>query len=54
MILKDNSTYSSTSENLEEFLSLQNVTNRTLSELTDEYGNNLLIYPYSFEECRGM
>ena len=51
MILKDNSPYSSTSENLEEFLSLQNVANRTLSELTDECGNNLLIYPYSFEEC---
>lgn len=51
MILKDNSTYSSTSENLEEFLSLQNVANRTLSELTDECGNDLLIYPYSFEEC---
>lgn len=51
MTLKDNSTYSSTSENLEEFLSLQNVANRTLSELTDECGNNLLIYPYSFEEC---
>lgn len=51
MTLKDNSTYSSTSENLEAFLSLQNVANRTLSELTDECGNNLLIYPYSFEEC---
>lgn len=51
MILKDNSPYSSTSENLEEFLSLQNVANRTLSELSEECGNNLLIYPYSFEKC---
>lgn len=51
MTLKDNSPYSSTSENLEEFLSLQNVANRTLSELADECGNDLLIYPYSFEEC---
>lgn len=51
MILKDNSHYFSTSENLEEFLSLQNVANRTLSELTEECGNNLLIYPYSFEKC---
>lgn len=51
MTLKDNSTYSSTSENLEEFLSLQNVANRTLSELSEECGNDLLIYPYSFGKC---
>lgn len=50
MILKDNSKYSSTSNNIEEFLSLQNIANRSISELLT--GNNkLLIYPHSFNQC---
>lgn len=51
LVLKDNTKYSSTADNLEEFLSLQNIANRKISELLDENGNNLLIYPYSFCEC---
>lgn len=51
MILNDNSKYSSTKDNLEKFLLLQNIANRNISELVDEYDNNILIYPYSFEEC---
>lgn len=51
MILKDNTKYSSNIENIEEFLSLQNIANRNISELLDEYGNSLLVFPYSFAEC---
>lgn len=51
MILKDNTAYSSTADNIEEFLALQNIANRNIAELVDEYGKSLLIYPYSFSEC---
>ena len=51
MILRDNTKYSSTSDNLEEFLALQNIANCKISELLEENGNNLLIYPHSFCEC---
>lgn len=51
MILRDNTKYSSKSDNLEEFLTLQNIANRKISELLEENGNNLLIYPHSFCEC---
>lgn len=51
MILKDNSKYSSTSSNIEEFLKLQNIANRKISELLDEHGNNVFIYPHSLFEC---
>lgn len=51
MILRDNTTYYSTAENLEQYLSLQNVANRRISELLDENGNDLLIYPHSFSQC---
>lgn len=51
MILKDNSKYSSTSNNIEEFLKLQNIANRKISELLDEHGNNVFIYPHSLFEC---
>ncbi len=51
MILKDNSKYSSTSSNVEEFLKLQNIANRKISELLDEHGNNVFIYPHSLFEC---
>ena len=52
MILRDNTKYSSTSDNLEEFLALQNIANCKISELLEENGNNLLIYPHSFVSVR--
>lgn len=50
MILRDNTIYSF-AENIEEYLSLQNISNRKFSELLDENGNNLLVYPHSFYHC---
>ena len=51
MILKDNSKYSVTTDNLNDVLLLQNIANRNISDLADEYDNSILIYPYSFKEC---
>ena len=51
MILKDNTNYSFTADNLEEYLQLQNIANKKVSDLLDENGNNLLIYPHSFHLC---
>lgn len=51
MILKDNSKYSVKTDNLNDVLLLQNIANRNISELADEYDNSILIYPYSFKEC---
>lgn len=51
MILRDNTKYFSVSDNLDEYLSLQNIANKKVSELLDENGNYLLIYPYSFCQC---
>lgn len=51
IILRDNTPYSSNTDNIEDFLSLQNIANRNISEVLDENGNNLLIYPYSFAQC---
>ena len=51
MILKDNSTYSSTTDDVEKYFSLLDVANRNVSELIEENGNSLLIYPYSFKDC---
>ncbi len=51
IILKDNTKYSSTLDRIEDYLSLQNVANRKISELLDDKGNDLLIYPYSFCHC---
>ena len=50
MILKDNSKYSSSSSDVEEFLSLQNIANRKISDLLTE-NKKLLIYPHSFVQC---
>ena len=36
LILRDNTKYSSTSDNLEKYLSLQNIANRNISELLDD------------------
>lgn len=51
MKLRDNTKYSSTANNLEQYLSLQYIANRKISELLDENGNDLLIYPHSFCQC---
>lgn len=51
MVLKDNTKYSSTADNLEKYLSLQNIANRKISELLDENGDDLLVYPHSFYQC---
>lgn len=51
LILKDNSTYSSTTDDVEKYFSLLDVANRNVSELIEENGNSLLIYPYSFKDC---
>jgi len=50
IILKDNNTHI-ISDEPEEYLSLRNIANHPISELQDEKGNNLLIYPNSFKEC---
>lgn len=51
MELKDNTKYPLTADSFKEYLSLQNIANCQISELLDEKGNNLLVYPYSFHEC---
>lgn len=51
MILRDNTKYSFTSGNLDEYLMLQNIANKKMSDLLDENGNDLLIYPHSFYQC---
>lgn len=51
MILKDNTNYSFTVDNFEEYLPLQNIANKKVSDLLDENGNVLLIYPHSFYLC---
>lgn len=51
MILRDNTNYSFITDNLEEYLPLLNIANRKVSELLDEDGNHLLIYPHSFRLC---
>ncbi len=44
MTLTDNTSYSSTPNNIETFLSLQNIANKKISDILDENDNNLLIY----------
>ena len=51
MILKDNTRYSSTVDNLEAYKSLQCIANRQISDLLNDDGNDLLIYPHSFGQC---
>lgn len=48
--LTDNTSYTYT-ENIEGYLPLQNISNRKISELLDDSGNELLIYPHSFSQC---
>lgn len=48
--LTDNTSYIYT-ENIEEYLPLQNISNIKISDLLDDSGNELLIYPHSFSQC---
>lgn len=50
LILRDNTPHTSTADNISQFLALQPLANKTLSELQCEYGNSLLIYPQSFAQ----
>lgn len=52
MILKDNTNYYFTADNIEEYLPLQKISNKKVSDLLDENGNDLLIYPHSFSLCK--
>lgn len=49
--LIDNKKYSFTADNIEDYLPLQNIANRQISELLDVHGKNILIYPHSFLQC---
>lgn len=49
-ILKDNGKCNF-SDNIEEYLPFNNIANRKISELLDDKGNDLLIYPQSFGKC---
>lgn len=51
IILRDNSTHQVTPQEIDAYLSLQSVANRKISELLNENGDNLLIYPHSFHQC---
>lgn len=51
MILRDNRSYKATPQEIDAYLSLQSVANRNISELLNENGDNLLIYPHSFSQC---
>lgn len=51
IILRDNSTRPASPQEIDAYLSLQSVANREISELLNEYGDNLLIYPHSFSQC---
>ena len=51
MILTDNTRHVSSVDNVKEYLSLNNIANRTISELLDDSDNDILIYPHSFSLC---
>lgn len=51
MILTDNTRHVSSVDNIEEYLSLSNIANRTISELLNDSDNDILIYPHSFSQC---
>lgn len=51
MILTDNTKHVSSVDNIEEYMSLSNIANRTISELLDGSDNDILIYPHSFSQC---
>lgn len=47
IILADNTTYT-IKDNLDEYLPLQSIANKTISDLLSNSGNDLLVYPHSF------
>lgn len=52
MILRDNTRYISSAENnIEKYLSLTNIANKTISEVLDDRDNDILIYPHTFSQC---
>ncbi len=50
IILADNTTYT-IKDNLDEYLSLQSITDKTISDLLSDSSNALLVYPHSFYRC---
>ena len=50
IILADNTTYT-IKDNLDEYLPLQSIANKTISDLLSNSGNDLLVYPHSFYRC---
>lgn len=50
IILADNTTYT-IKDNLDEYLPLQSIANKTISDLLSNSGNGLLVYPHSFYRC---
>lgn len=50
MVLRDNTKYS-LMDNLEKWLPFNDIANKKISELLDNSGNDLLIYPHSFSQC---
>lgn len=51
MYLKDNTKYFSKENDLEKFMAFQNVANKKISDLLNDKGCNILVYPYSFYQC---
>ena len=52
MILTDNTKHVSSEDNIEEYMSLSNIANRTISELLDGNDNDILIYPHSLVSAK--
>lgn len=50
IILADNTTYT-IKDNLDKYLPLQSIANKTISDLLSDSGNGLLVYPHSFYRC---
>ncbi|MGM9803678.1 MAG: McrC family protein [Muribaculaceae bacterium] len=51
MVFRDNTKYSPECKP-EEFLLFSSIANRKISDLLDDRGNDLLIYPHSFMQCK--
>lgn len=50
--LKDNTPYIIAGDNVNTYLPLCSIANKPISDLLDEKGNGLLVFPYSFRECK--
>lgn len=51
IVLADNTSYPIIN-NIEQYLSLQEIANKPISGLLSETGSNLLVYPHSFYQCK--